>query len=287
MHSGTSVRSGKVRAVSQGSTVGEKKLSGQTIIDELIRNTELGQFDMAYTVLLPCVFSIYLNPEDYARLSGIFHLVAEEARRALRAHVTRLNTRPGKLRWRPDREPKEYKIAGHDWVVEFFPDAEVPVSDVEIHSELTETVEPGYRGVKTTLTGRDPSVTSRRPGPEHGTQPTTAVDRMAADRIYAEVRYEDDSGAQLYLITQNETHVGRGGGDQPMDLALYANDEVSREHLIVRRDPATGVFTAVDRSTNGTWLDGRKLRKGIEELLPDRAEIKVADGVTLMFETRR
>jgi pSer/pThr/pTyr-binding forkhead associated (FHA) protein len=72
-----------------------------------------------------------------------------------------------------------------------------------------------------------------------------------------------------------------------MDLALYTNDEVSREHLIVRRDPATGVFTAVDRSTNGTWLDGRRLKKGVEEVLPERAEIKVAEAVTLIFETRK
>src|SRR5580700_5175089 len=119
MHSGTSVRSGKVRAVSQGSTVSEKKLSGQTIIDELIRNTELGQFELAYTVLLPCVFSVYLNPEDHARLAGVFHLIAEDAQRALRGHVAQQNAKPGKLRWRSARSFKEYKIANHDWIIEF------------------------------------------------------------------------------------------------------------------------------------------------------------------------
>jgi hypothetical protein len=267
--------------VSQGSTVSEKKLSGQTIIDELIRNTELGKFELAYAVLLPCVFSIYLNPEDHARLAGVFHLIVEDAHRALRSYVTRLNAKPGKLRWRSGRSSKDYKIAGHDWIVEFFPDSEVPPGDIEIHSELSETAKPGYRGVKTTLMDRDPAVTSQRPALEPG-----ALTRNGADRIYAEVRYEDDTGAQLYLITQNETRVGRGGSDQPMDLALYANDEVSREHLIVRRDPASGVFTAVDRSTNGTWLDGRRLKKDVEEILPGRAEIKVAEAVTLIFETR-
>jgi len=278
--SGTSVGTGRC-AVSQSSTVGEKKLSGQTIIDELIRNTELGQFELAYTVLLPCVFSIYLNPADHSRLAGVFHLIAEDAHRALRGHVAALNGKPGKLRWRSGKS-KEYKIACHDWIIEFFQDEEVPAGDVEIHSELNEIAQPGYRGVKTTLTGRDPAVTSQRPALEPG-----AEMRRTRDRIYAEVRYEDDSGAQLYLITQNETRVGRGGGDQPMDLALYANDEVSREHLIVRREPATGVFTAVDRSTNGTWLDGRKLKKGVEEILPERAEIKVAETVTLIFEIRK
>jgi hypothetical protein len=265
--------------VSHGSSVGEKKLSGQTIIDELIRNTELGQFELAYTVLLPCVFSVYLNPEDHARLAGVFHLIAEDAHRALRSHVAELNTKP-RRRWRSNSESKEYRIASRDWVIEFFPDTEVPSGDVEIHSELNEIAQPGYCGVKTTLTGRDPSVTSLR----------SALDSVAetrrAERVYAEVRYEDDSGAQVYLMTQNEIRVGRGGADQPMDLALYANDEVSREHFIIRRDAATGVFTAVDRSTNGTWLDGRRLKKGVDEVLPDRAEIKVAEAIVLLFETR-
>ena len=111
--------------------------------------------------------------------------------------------------------------------------------------------------------------------------------RRAADRVYAEVRYEDDSGPQTYLITQNEIRVGRGGDNQPADLALYASDEVSREHLLLRRDPATGVFVIIDQSTNGTWVDGRRLKRGAEEALPDQAQIKVAEVVSLQFEVRK
>jgi pSer/pThr/pTyr-binding forkhead associated (FHA) protein len=109
----------------------------------------------------------------------------------------------------------------------------------------------------------------------------------AAERVYAEIRYEDDSGPQLYLVTQNQVRVGRGGDDVQMDLALYASDEVSREHLALRRDAATGQFYLVDKSTNGTWLDGRRLKKGIEERLPDRAEIGVAEVLALAFEVRK
>ena len=54
----------------------EGKLSGQVVINELIRNMELGQFEMGYSVLLPCVFSLYLHPDDYARLAGVFDLIA-------------------------------------------------------------------------------------------------------------------------------------------------------------------------------------------------------------------
>ncbi len=252
-------------------------LSGQMIVEQLLRNMELGRFEMAYSVLLPCVFSIYLHPEDHARLSGIFGLIAEDAKRALSARVAKLSSGPAVLgRLRP---AKPHKIATRDWVIEFFADSEgtVPLGDVEIHSELNEAEEPGYRGTKTTLMDREPSVTTpRATGP-----------RKPSERIFADVRYEDDSGSQLYLVTQNLVRVGRGGDNEPMDLALYANDEVSREHLLLRRDPATGRFYVTDKSTNGTWLDGKRLGRGVEEPLADRAELGVAGVLTLVFQVRK
>lgn len=263
--------------MAQASAFGRERrqeFSGNTIVGELIRNMELGQFELAYTVLLPCVFSVYLNPADHAKLAGVFTLIADDARRALRERVAEFNRAPG-LRWRAAKPSREYRIAARDWVIEFFPDEEVPAGDVEIHSQLNETEQPDFRGIKTTLTGREPSVTSER-----------RETRRAAEAVYAELRYEDDTGPQLYSMTQNEVRVGRGGADQPMDLALYSSDEVSREHLLLRRDPATGAFSIVDRSTNGTWLDGRRLKKGQEEILPARAEIKVADAITIAFEAR-
>lgn len=261
-------------------TPAERKLSGQAIIGELIRNMEVGQFDLTYTVLLPCVFTVYLNPEDYTHLTGVFELIAQDAQRALRSRVSQLNRKPSVLTpWR--KPPKEYKIACRDWVIEFLPDAEVPAGDIEIHSELNETAQPGYRGTKTTLLDREPSVNAQRHVTTRGTDT-----RKSADRVYAEIRYEDDSGPQLYLMSQNEIRIGRGGDDQPMDLALYTNDEVSRSHLVLRRDPATGVFFIVDQSTNGTWLNGNRLKPGIEEVVPDQAQIAVAEVLTLAFEVR-
>jgi FHA domain len=260
----------------------ETRLSGNVIIGEVLRNAELGRFEMAFTVLLPCAFTIYLNPEDHAMLSGVFDLVAEDARRALCARVAELNASPKVFALKRRRaKAKEHKIAGRDWTFEFLPDPEVPPGDVEIHSELNETVQPGFRGMKTTLSNREPSAT-----PHHATSQRMDA-RRAVDTPYAEIRYEDDSGPQLFVLTQNKIRVGRGGDDQPMDLALYTGDEVSREHLLIRRDPATGLFFITDMSTNGTWLDGKRLRKGVEELLPARAEIGVGEVLTLSFEARR
>jgi hypothetical protein len=245
------------------------RISGRTILDQLIRNCEMGHFEMGYSILLPCIFNIYLHPDDYARLRSVQDLIKDDARRALTARLSELNGRPSLLGKRKDR--KQYKIACRDWVFEFFSDTEgsVPQGDVEIHSELNEAPQPGFRGTKTTLLDREPTVGSAS-GPRHTT-------RNAPERIFAEIRYEDDSGPQTYYVTQNEISVGRGGDDLTIDLPLYTEEEVSREHLRLRRDSVKGHFLIVDNSRNGTWLDGRRLTRGVEVVLPDRAEIGVAE----------
>ena len=262
------------------------KISGRIIIEQLIRNMELGQFEMGYSILAPCIFSLYLHPDDYTRLTGVFDLIREDAKKALAARLAQLNAKPplgiGALRGAKDRKP--YKIACKEWAFEFFPDSEgaVPLGDVEIHSELNETPQPGYHGTKTTLLDREPSVggiTGRAGG-------VRAETRQSGDRVYAEIRYEDDSGPQLFLMTQDEISVGRGGDGAQVSLALYTNDEVSREHLRVRLDAVQKRFVIVDKSMNGTWLNGKRLTRGVEETLPAKAQISVAEVITLQFEAR-
>ena len=254
----------------------QTRISGQTIIDELVRNMELG-----YSILLPCFFSVYLHPDDYNRLIGVQDLIKEDARRALTDRMAEWNKKGALFRRGGVR--KQYRIAQSAWWIELFSDSEnaVPPGDVEIHSELNDVAQPGYRGTKTTLIERQPSVTSARVARDRETT------RRHADRVYAEIRYSDDSGPQTYFVTQNEVSVGRGGEGLWVDLPLYANDQVSREHLRLRRDPASGAFAITDQSRNGTWLNGRRLTSGAEAALPDRAEIRVAEVLTLTFEARK
>src|SRR5580704_1956257 len=120
-----------------GTGEAQGRITGQIIIEQLLRNLEVGQFEMAYSVLVPCIFSLYLHPDDYARLTGVFDLVREDARRALTARLEQWNAKPLSLNvLRGSRQRKPYKSACKDWVFEFFPDAEgaVPLGDVEIHS---------------------------------------------------------------------------------------------------------------------------------------------------------
>jgi hypothetical protein len=261
------------------------RISGRIIIEQLIRNMDLGQFEMGYSVLAPCIFSLYLHPDDYTRLTGVFDLIREDAKKALASRLAQLNAKPlgiGALRGAKDRKP--YKIACKDWAFEFFPDSEgaVPLGDVEIHSELNETPQPGYHGTKTTLLDREPSVAAKPDTRQLGDR----GGNRAGDRVYAEIHYEDDSGPQLYLMTQDEISVGRGGDGAQVSLALYTNEEVSREHLRVRRDTVEKRFVIVDKSMNGTWLNGKRLARGVEETLPAKAQISVAEVITLRFEER-
>lgn len=260
-----------------GKLAPEIRLSGQIVIDQLVRNMELGRFEMAYSVLVPCIFSIYLHPEDHARLAGILDLIRDDARLALAAKLAQWNAKP--FRFGGKRDTKTFKIASKDFTLEFFPDSEgtVPLGDVEIHSELNETPQPGYHGVKTTLLDREPSVSDSS---------NHAIGPPAQERPYGEIRYEDDSGPQLFVMTQSEIAVGRGGDDLHVHLALYTNDEVSREHLRIRHDPARG-FLIHDKSRNGTWVDGKRIAKGVDEKLPAKAEIGIAEVLTLRFEAKR
>ncbi len=255
------------------------RLSGNILVGELIRNMELGRFEMAYAVLLPCVFTVYLNPADYAMLSGVLELVVEDARKALRTRAAELNRASSSLTGRRRvSAAKEHKIACREWDIEFLSDPEVPRGDVEIHSELNEMPVPEFRGTKTTLVGREPSVTQRIS--ERKMNPS------GGDPVYAEIHYRDSSGARTYQVTRNRVRVGRGGDEQPVEVALHTTDEISREHVVIRRDAATGAFSILDASTNGTWVNGKRLRKGVEDLLPARAKIGLGEVIDLTFEVR-
>jgi hypothetical protein len=260
----------------------QTRISGVTIVNELIRNAELGRLEMGFSVLVPCVFSVYLHPDDFARIAGVQELVREDARRALAGRMAEWNTKPSSL-FRRGGAQKTYRIAQSEWWIEFFADSEnaVPPGDVEIHSELAEVAQPGYRGTKTTLIAREPSVTSARVARDREST------RRQAPRIFAEIQYRDDTGQQTYLVTQDEIAIGRGGDDLWVDLPLYTSDEVSREHVRLRRDASTGAFAVTDKSRNGTWLNGKRLTRDVEATLGDRAEIKVADTLKLNFEARR
>ena len=81
---------------------------------------------------------------------------------------------------------------------------------------------------------------------------------------YATLAYEDNKGRQSYRMTKNQIVIGRGGRDYWTDLTLETVPDVSREHIRLRRDPATGKFFVKDLSRLGTTIDGRKIPSSVE-----------------------
>ena len=67
------------------------QITGDDIISELIRNADAGWFKVRYTILVPCIFNVYLHPRDYELTQPVADLIREEAVRALKEHLSELN----------------------------------------------------------------------------------------------------------------------------------------------------------------------------------------------------
>ena len=62
-------------------------------------------------------------------------------------------------------------------------------------------------------------------------------------------------------IYQNEIVVGRGSKSKPVDIPLAGDPEISRRHLIIRRD-SQGNFTAVNEGRNPALINNAELPVG-------------------------
>lgn len=276
-----------------------RPITGDEIISELIRNVESGAFKVRYTTLVPCVFNVYLHPEDYDQIRPIADFVRNEAKQALAEYLESLNkgsALPSITRWLgigSDRQ-LQFKILENDWQIEFHRDEEERLrrGDIEIYSELSsgERTELGA-GAKTTFITRRPA--------EAQPDPATAPPTQRTDRqVFAYLRYRTQSGVDTtFPVTRDLTVVGRGGKAFWVDLKVEGPADVSREHCRIRRDASTGGFYIKDLSQYGTTVNGQpvpsslerspagdKIDRNIEIALPDRATISLAGVYSIEFE---
>jgi hypothetical protein len=282
--------------------------AARDIIDAVLENLRNNLEPLKYTVLVPSRFLVYLHPAEHARIEGIAPILEAETIRALTEELERLNRKPG---WRRhvDRflgAAPEVQNAARQWHVEFLrdPDGELQEGDILIDSELLlpPSAELGAGDRTRRVTTRH---VATKPAQDAAIEPSRrtstrveSVDRPAVTTvpIYARLRYEDNSGAHTYEIARDSITVGRGGLAYRVDVRIEASADVSREHLRLRRDAATGRFYVVDLSSLGTTVDGRRVPKGYEEAdgskrengvetaLPGRTRLGLADTVYLDFE---
>jgi hypothetical protein len=267
------------------------------LIDAVVENMRQNLEPLKYSTIAPSRYVVYLHPREFARLEGIAAILKEETQRALIEELERMNRRPAALEYvKRLSGARATPIANPatEWHIEFAcdPDGELAEGDVLVDSELVLPSRPDL----------GPGEHTRRIRTKHIVRHTTGVDPSATrpvappmTPVLARIAYEDADGHHSYDIVKDSVTIGRGGMAYPVDVALAAAVDVSREHARIRRDAVTGRFFLVDLSSLGTTLNGRhvprgydavdggKRENGAETLLPDEARIGLADTVFVDF----
>jgi pSer/pThr/pTyr-binding forkhead associated (FHA) protein len=251
------------------------------VIDAVLENMRKNLEPLKYSILAPSRYLIYLHPAEYARLEGIIAILQEQTIRALSEEVAARN-KQSILRQCTQRILGERKLCvenpSGEWSIEFLPDpdGDIAEGDILVDSELLLPANPELGiGERTRLVRTVHS----------GQQTTGSV---------AQIVYDDDTGHHSYDVRGSVT-IGRGGAAYPVDVKIVSSVDVSREHARIRRDSHTGAFFLVDLSALGTTLNGRHVPRGYDEvngikqengtetLLPNQAQIGLADTVYLNF----
>ena len=248
----------------RGKTGDERSpVSGEDILSEILRNMELGLFRIRYTALVPSVYRVYLQSEDYEPLRNAIPFLVEEIKRALAERLEEMKKAeraPAILKrlGASAKDETEYKILGTEWTVEILPDVEgkLEPGEIEVYSELAPEPKPEYGSGS--MTRR----ITRKQEPETVRQ-DSAVQRDESPAL-AQLHYEDNSGPHDFAIRKNQVVIGRGGRSYWVDVQVDTVPDVSREHCRLRRDAGSGTFYLKDLSQFGTTLDGKPVASSIE-----------------------
>ena len=264
------------------------RVTPEEIVNFILEEMEAGLCPTYYSNLVPSVYDVYLYIDDLERLRPLEQRMREEAISALGEKLSALNKAvEPKLKiplGAPKKRKKRYETLG-EWSVEFHENADEDAREnpLVIHSTFPAASDSEDRAG--TLTER---ITKRRTDGQTvttSTQRTGDVDTSRATGIvYANLAYEDDSGAHTFQMTKDLVKIGRGSPDHWVDLKLKAKKDVSREHLQLRRDPSTGKLFLKDLSTLGTTLDGKRVPPSIQQV--DGADIDANIEVPLPGKAR-
>jgi hypothetical protein len=270
------------------------RLHGDHLIAEVLRNMEEGLFRIRGKTLVPAVYRIYLNPEDYDPLRDVVLFIVQEIRATLDEQLTSWNgvrvRLPAKLLGRlgaGDSNKGQYVRLGDKWTVEIQPDLDgkLEPGEIEIYSELGAPQKPEYSGGSMTrrifpIAASPPPVelpAKKEPPPEKEAP-------LQKDQVHAYLRFADEHGPHVFEVTRNQVVIGRGGRSYWVDLKLDTLPDVSREHCRLRRNPETGGFTIEDVSQFGTSVDGKPVGQNTVAPMPPRATIGLAGVIELQWE---
>jgi pSer/pThr/pTyr-binding forkhead associated (FHA) protein len=300
------------------------RLQGDDLIGEVLRNMEEGLFRIRRKTLVPAIYRIYLNPEDYEPFRNVVPFIAGEIRAALDERLALWNGSKRRLASAllekigagESAAPGEFVRAADQWMVDIYPDLDgkLKPGEIEIYSELGAPEKTEYGGGSLTrriFPARQPeqepetSATRRasaaeainESSPQAGSATASAAqpsisgggnpgdnDERTKGRAFAYLRYADEHGQKTFEMTRNQIVIGRGGRSYWVDLKLETLPDVSREHCRIRRDAETGRFTIEDVSQFGTAVDGKPVGRNGAAELPQRATISLAGVIDLKWE---
>src|SRR6185437_14588151 len=133
------------------------RLQGDDLIGEVLRNMEEGLFRIRRKTLVPSIYRIYLNPEDYEPFRNVVPFIAGEIRAALDERLALWN---GSKRRRASAllekigagesasSPGEFVRAADQWMVDIYPDLDgkLKAGEIEFYSELGAPEKTEYGG---------------------------------------------------------------------------------------------------------------------------------------------
>lgn len=220
----------------------------------------------------------------------------------------------------PAESPPEMRFepAAGEWHIRFQedPDDSLEPGEVEVVSELAvgELVEYGAGSpterIKISTTRRLGTSSSERsakpvavpplPDSELPTAPvapsapvaSTSTGRTVGNdppaEVVAEIDYDDDGQRRTFSVRADceEVVIGRGAVDVWVDLRLQAPADVSRRHVVIRRD-GDNRFWIEDLSQFGTWVDGERLQQAAPTELRHGASIDLAAVAQLRFRVEQ
>jgi hypothetical protein len=257
------------------------RLHGDDLIAEVLRNMEEGLFRIRGKVVVPAIYRIFLNPEDYEPFRDVTPFVTGEIRAALDEHLSTWN------KTRLLKKPEQHVRIVDSWTVEIYPDLDGKLQrgEIEVYSELGSPEKTEYGGGSLT----------RRIVPRAAESATSATVRTSEAREYTEedgtkaptfayLKYADHEGQKVFEVTKNQIVIGRGGRSFWVDVKLETLPDVSREHCRIKRDAETGRFTIEDISQFGTAVNGKPVGKNASAEMPNRATIGLAGVIDLQWE---
>jgi hypothetical protein len=134
------------------------RLQGDDLIGEVLRNMEEGLFRIRRKTLVPSIYRIYLNPEDYEPFRNVVPFIAGEIRAALDERLALWNGSKRRLASAllekigagagESSAPGEFVRAADQWMVDIYPDLDgkLKPGEIEIYSELGAPEKTEYGG---------------------------------------------------------------------------------------------------------------------------------------------